>query len=127
MRKTSVLALFLLTMAACDGNGPECGGRPCEIRARVKAPPRSGGTNASREINLSRQEQSSLSAALASANAGAHIHADAKNGQFAFSADTAASHVTGNEPEISLKDGGPAMKVVATPAANDLLQRRTVR
>ena len=58
-----------------------------------------------------------------------HIHADAVDQRLVFTADrpsdpAAASHVTGNEPEISLTSGGPAKKVVATGPALQLLQKR---
>lgn len=143
MRANSAVVLFLLTMTACGGggtgsvsgttstdSGDGCGNMPCEARAEYKKIPAPGGGNNASEIKLSGKEHASLNAAFGTANN--HIHADAPNGQLVFSADndsdrTSASHLTGNESEISLTEGGAAKKVVATPAANDLLQKRVVR
>jgi hypothetical protein len=145
MRKNSAVVLFLLTLTACGGGGQDtnsgsatqstdsdsgCGNNPCEARARYKKPPGSGGGNTSSDIKLSTQEQASLNAALGAPSS--HIHADANKGQIVFSSDNAAeaasaSHITGNESEISLAEGGASRKVVTTPAASDLLQRRRVR
>jgi hypothetical protein len=145
MTINSAVVLLMLTMTACGGGGQDtvsvsgtastssgdgCGNLPCEARARYKKPPASGGASKSSEIQLSTQEQTSLNAAVGAANS--HIHADAPNGQLVFSPDngadhTSASHLTGDESEISLTEGGAAKKVVATPAANALLQKRVVR
>jgi hypothetical protein len=134
MRKNSagLLLLFLLALTACNANRSACGDHPCEVTAYSYK-----GTNLLNKINLSRQEQSSLSSALGTARTSgpdelSHIHADATNGQLVFSSDnasdrTSASHVSGNEPGISLSEGGPTKKVVATPAASELLQKRAVR
>jgi hypothetical protein len=144
MRINSSVVLFMLTMTACGGGGSDtisvsgtastnsgdgCGNRPCEARAQYKKIPAPGGGNKSSEIKLSTQEHASLNAAFGAASN--HIHADASSGQLVFSPDASEaappSHLTGNESEISLTEGGAAKKVVATQAANDLLQKRVVR
>jgi hypothetical protein len=141
MRKNSVGLLFFLAMTACGGNRSAsnterppngCGDKPCEVTAYAYH-----GTGLLNKINLSHEEQTSLGGALAAAGASgpnelSHIHADATNGKLVFSSDTssdqtAASHLVGNEREIALSEGGPTKKVVATPAANELLEKRAVR
>jgi hypothetical protein len=84
------------------------------------------------KINLSASERASLNAALAGATSGTHIHADVVNGQIRFSSESVAdnvatSHVSGNEPEVSLTNGGPYKKVVATETAAQLLKKRMAR
>jgi len=139
MRTNSAAILLFLTMTACDSKPPTpiekvplemtCGGEPCEHVAFMKKtnlPPLA--SNPPSTLKLSSTEHKSLNAALADTpsgdpNNGAHIHADAVSGRLVFSSDN-GSHLVGNEPEISLSRGGPAKKVVATPAASELLQKR---
>ena len=58
-----------------------------------------------------------------------HVHADVFKGQLVFTRDNAsdaaaAAHVSGNEPEISMRETEPSRKVVPTAAALEMLKRR---
>jgi hypothetical protein len=155
MKPSKIPLIFLLALTACDKNPPiaeqepaamkvntgsktqdDCGGRPCEAQAFfVERNLPQGAVAAPGKLKLSGPERASLTTALAATKttgSSAHIHADAANQQLVFSADqpsdpAAASHVSGNEPEISLTSGGPAQKVVATGPALQLLKKRAVR
>jgi hypothetical protein len=141
MKTNSVVIVFLLATTGCDRNQPAtpqdaCDRGPCEEHAYVLARPLpAGGPTTAGPIKLSGPERASLTAALAGSkttDSSAHIHADVANQQLVFSADqpadpAAASHLSGNEPEISLTSGGPAQKVVATDPALQLLKKRAVR
>lgn len=151
MKANNVVLLLLAAMAACNGQRSpqtaatntspkntnatpqgECGNGPCEHVAYMKkyADPNSSGM-----LSLSEREHASLAAALArpqaTGNADAHIHADVANNALVFSTDNAAdqtsSHISGNEPEVSLTNGGVARKIVASPAAQQLFERRMIR
>lgn len=128
------LALLFITLIASSCSHPQPNPSTGDVAADgsnqhvafIKHPANSPNSR----INLSGQEHSSLVNAIGTAESAGvfHIHADAANGRLVFSSDTtssqSASHLSGNEPEISLSERGPAVKIVATPAANTLLEKR---
>jgi hypothetical protein len=96
-----------------------------------------GNPGQSRPLQLQSAEESSLKAALSSTPASGdretlHIHADARNNQLIFLPDSSndpnrSSHLSGDEISLSnTQKNSAAVKVVATPAALQLLKQREV-
>jgi len=132
--KLNSLGLLLVTLAtSCSGPPqpkPSTGDVAADGSSQHVAFMKHRSNSLNSKINLSGQEYSSLANAIGTTESAgvSHIHADAANGRLVFSSDTtssqSASHLSGNEPEISLSERGPAIKIVATPAANTLLEKR---
>lgn len=122
-----------------DGSGPSLQEKNplcnphCEGIAYVHV----GNPGQSRPLQLQSAEESSLKAALSSTPASGdqgtlHIHADARNNQLVFLPDSSSdpnrsSHLSGDEISLSnTQRNSAAVKVVATPAAVQLLKQREV-
>jgi hypothetical protein len=113
-------------VVANTGSQSECGNGPCEHVAYMKKFPLPGeGPGEFGTVKLSRSEQASLSAAFAGAGSSTHLRADVVRGELVFVPDTAAQP-SGKEPDISLTNGGPSKKVMASEAAVRLLKKRMV-
>ncbi len=141
MRPSNFVLLLLLVLTACGGSpqpgvatvgGTPClGPPPCSGRVFM-AKPRS--KDAWQPVELAPEEERSMKDALSRTRVAdpvenTHVHADVNNGRVVFSADNSndRTHLTGDEPVVSLGRDGPAtssipVKVVATPEAARLLQ-----
>ena len=99
---------------------------------------RPGGSGAHdwQKVQLTPSEATSLRNAMTQTKVAAdpaktHLHADRDRGDVVFTHDNSpdARHVLGGEPEVSFGTRGPmtsssAVKIVATPAADQLLRQR---
>jgi hypothetical protein len=114
---------------------------PCEISVRMGKMPGFEGPSGSDEtkIKLRPSEEQSLKRALASMprdhDPNAHIHAELTDGELAFRPElvrnsTTNAHVTGNEPQITIRSGAGApqtTRVVPSAVALAELRNRTER
>lgn len=141
MKRSSILFLFLLALAGCNACNPNANAPqafpakqvPVFLSVKQTDPSPSPSPAGSFTLNLSPSEDASLNKALAGSGSLQHIHVGVTdNKELTFTADqaadpAAASHVTGNEMEISVKAGESGKKIVATPQALDLLKKRAAQ
>ena len=131
MRVISTFCLALLVLAGCHSasnqskegaplNEGEEGPPTMDYRAATHTP-----------LHLTPTEHDGLTKAVQNTpfkgTGGAHIHADVQNGNLVFIPEPAqdASHVAPDAPRITLGGRNPrTVAVVATPAAQQLLQQR---
>ena len=139
MKRSSILFPFLLTLAACTACNPNAKApeafptKQVQVFLAVKQTNPPNLPAGSFTLDLSPSEDASLNKALAGSGSLQHIHVGVTdNKELTFTADqaadpAAASHVTGNEMEISVKAGESGKKIVATPQALDLLKKRAAQ
>ncbi len=135
MNASKILPLLFVTLNACTPKGPdhdpENGPFPlhqAQVYVRFRKP--AGGFSPS-TINLSRPELNSLKSAMAAGGRGAEgsaIEVDAENGKLVFrprdSAGSSGPHAPAEDSEIALAESGGARKLVATPAARQLMENK---